>query len=227
MDIRLPLLRSEKDLTELVRELGFLPFFQNEISGFSIEDCTPPDRWFSPDNDGPWEWKGPVAQTKTCIYGKLFGKKAGFVSREWMPRFCNYRRDGYDFEARWEDQLVPYQDKRVYDRICERTAIETGFLKSDLNFRKGGNKGFDTIITRLQMQTYVIIGDFIYHRDKHFRPYGWGVSLYTTPEAVFGCDEVNAACDEAPEESRDAMLAHLKRILPRTEEKKLLRLLRG
>lgn len=53
--------------------------------------------WFAEDRDGPWEWKGPAAQTKRCVYGKLFRKKAGFVSREWLPELVNFRRDGYDF----------------------------------------------------------------------------------------------------------------------------------
>ena len=38
--------------------------------------CTPPGLWFSATADGPWEWKGPVARTKTCLYGKFFRKKA-------------------------------------------------------------------------------------------------------------------------------------------------------
>ncbi len=227
MEIRLPELHSAEDLIRLVGEIGFLPFFQNGISGFSVEECTPPELWFSATEEGPWEWKGPAARSKTCIYGKLFQKKAGFVSREWMPDFCNLRRDGYDYDVRYEEQLAPFMDKRVYDRIVERRAIETGYLKADLNFRKGGNKGFDTIITRLQMQSYVVIGDFVYHRDRHFQPYGWGISQYTTPEILYGYDEVTGAYDDDPEESLQRMLAHLKKILPRTEEKKLLRLLKG
>ena len=59
------------------------------------------------------------------------------------------------------------------------------------------------------------------------QPYGWGISLYTTPEAVFGEDEVCAAYDRTPEESRARMLAHLKAILPHTDEARLIRLLKG
>ena len=31
----------------------------------------------------------------------MFGKKAGFISLKLWPDFCNYRRDGYDFDARF------------------------------------------------------------------------------------------------------------------------------
>ena len=32
-----------------------------------------------------------------CAYGKFFKRKAAFVSREWWPDFCNYRRSLYPY----------------------------------------------------------------------------------------------------------------------------------
>ena len=90
-------LHSADGLIAAVEQHGFLPFFRNEIHGFSIEELCPPELWFADDVDGPWEWKGPAARSGKCLYGKLFNKKAGFVSREWIPDFANFRRDGYDF----------------------------------------------------------------------------------------------------------------------------------
>ena len=68
------LLRSSDDLIAAVEEYGFLPFFRNEIPGFSIEELCPPELWFADDVDGPWEWKGPVARSGKCLYDKLFNK---------------------------------------------------------------------------------------------------------------------------------------------------------
>ena len=48
-----------------------------------------PRLWFS-DEEGPWEWKGPVIRNMNCAYGKLFNGKAGYVSLEWLPDFANY-----------------------------------------------------------------------------------------------------------------------------------------
>ena len=93
-------LHSADGLIAAVEQYGFLPFFRNEIHGFSIEELCPPELWFADDVDGPWEWKGPAARSGKCLYGKLFNKKAGFVSREWIPDFANFRRDGYDFIRR-------------------------------------------------------------------------------------------------------------------------------
>ncbi len=50
-------LHSADDLIATVEQYGFLPFFRNEIPGFSVEELCPPELWFADDADGPWEWK--------------------------------------------------------------------------------------------------------------------------------------------------------------------------
>lgn len=115
-------LESMEDLLQAVEYYGFLPFFPNDIPGFSVEEMCAPAYWFAEDRDGPWEWKGPAAQTKRCAYGKLFRKKAGFVSREWLPELVNFRRDGYDFDARCDDGLVFHKDEELYNTVHARRA---------------------------------------------------------------------------------------------------------
>ena len=78
------LLNSSSDIEERCLELGFLPFFRCGIAGFSIEEMIAPEHWFS-DEEGAWEWKGPVIREGHCAYGKFFNRKAGFVSRDWLP----------------------------------------------------------------------------------------------------------------------------------------------
>ena len=39
-------LHSADDLIAAVEEYGFLPFFQNEIPGFSVEELCAPELWF-------------------------------------------------------------------------------------------------------------------------------------------------------------------------------------
>ncbi len=224
--MKFPELRSAEDIIELTAEAGFLPLFAGDIPGFSVEDCCPPELWFSDEADGPWEWKGPIARSGTCVYGKFFGGRAGFVSREWLPDLANLRRDGYDFDARYDDGLASRKDKDVYDTVAEHGAILSRELKRLRNYRKGGNTGFDTVITRLQMQTYITIGDFVYMQDKFGRPYGWGVAEYTTPEAQLGYDFVTSVYRRKPEESKERILAHLRGVLPEASEKQLLKLLR-
>ncbi len=116
-------LRSPENIITLTEEMGFLPIFAGDIPGFSVEDLCPPELWISDAADGPWEWKGPIARSGRCVYGKFFGGKAGFVSREWFPDFANFRRDGYDFDARYDDGLASRKDKDVYDTVAEHGAL--------------------------------------------------------------------------------------------------------
>ena len=116
------ILNERSDLIRAVSYFGFLPFFANEIEGFSVEEMTPRKLWFT-DIPGPWEWKGPVISEGDCVYGKFFDKKAGFVSNKWFPDFANLRRDGYDFDARFEDGLAGNREKYLYDLIASRHSI--------------------------------------------------------------------------------------------------------
>ena len=219
-------LKSKEDIIGLVDEIGFLPFFKNEIKGFSIEEHTPNELWFSDVAEGPWEWKGPVARSGNCLYGKFFGKKAGFISLDWFPDFANYRRDGYDFDSRYDEGLALTKDKNVYDTIAEHGILLSKSLKSICNYRKGGNKGFDTVITRLQMQSYVCIADFEYMRDKYGQQYGWGVAKYSTPEELYGYDRITEAYPREPDESKARIVDYLKNILNDTEEDKILKFIK-
>ena len=66
-------------------------------------------------------------------------------------------------------------------------------LKRLAGFGKDGLKGFDTAITRLQMQTYVTVHSFDYALDKHGKPYGWGVARYAVTEDVLGTEVTRGA----------------------------------
>ena len=194
-------IKTQKDLIDAVGLIGFLPLFRNSVRGFSVEEHVDPSAWFSSE-EGVWEWKGPVIREAGCAYGKFFENKAVFVSREWFPDLANYRRDGYDFDARVDDELVPFRDQELYGML------DAPMLSKELKRRWGDRKGFDTIICRLQKQCYVVISDFVYETDKHGRPYGWGVAEYSTPEMAFGGGF--CAYERKPSESCERIVEHLR-----------------
>lgn len=216
-------LHGPDDIVALTTEMGFLPFFANEISGFSVEEYCPEELWFSEEAEGPWEWKGPAARSGQCVYGKFFEGRAGFISKEWLPDFANLRRNGYDFDARYDDGLASHKDKEIYDTVLKHGALLSKDLKRLCGYRKGGNTGFDTVINRLQMQTYLTIGDFIYLRDRHGQSYGWGVAQYTTPEAQLGYDFVTSMYSIDPNESKARIVNHLKSVLPDAKKEEILK----
>ena len=88
-------IKSAEELERYVQEIGFLPLFRNEIPGFSAEERTASEDWWTGDADiDPWEWRKVIAARGNVAYGKFFDKKAGFISKEWFPVFANFRRDG-------------------------------------------------------------------------------------------------------------------------------------
>lgn len=217
--MKLPQVHSPEELAELVNRVGFLPFFACEIPGLSVEECTPPELYFVEGVDGPWEWKGPVIQLSGGAYGKFFRNKAGFISREWYPDFANYRRDGYDYDARFEDGLMRTQDRQLLDLLTDSGPTISRRLKKEAGYGKGGLKGFESAITRLQMQGYVIDANFERALDREGRPYGWALARYATPEQAFGEYFISRVYQREPEESYQRMLDYLRRLCPEAGEK--------
>ena len=213
-------------------ERGFLPFFRCGIQGFSIEEMTAKELWFSDEEEGPWEWKGPVIREGHCAYGKLYAKKAGYVSLEWLPHLINYRRT-----LRYaKDDDTAALDDVVLQTIDSEGGATVKELRRMLGFARGrrrtaddlvddmpdaGRISLEPILTRLMMSTRVVISDFEYNTDRHGRPYGWGVARYTTPERLYG--RIDAGC--TPSESYDKMMEHLRRLLPHSPESKLAKLI--
>ena len=76
---------------------------------------------------------------------------------------------------------------------------------------------FDAYLTRLEMGGYIVTEDFIYPLDRHGREYGWGWSLLTTPERLFGREACHP--DRSPQKSRERMLTQFRKILPYESEK--------
>ncbi|MBQ1821588.1 MAG: hypothetical protein II117_08305 [Clostridia bacterium] len=211
---------TKADLCDAVKRFGIMPLFENSVPGFSVEEHVAPKAWFT-DDEGVWEWKGPVIRETGCAYGKFFGHKAVFISPEWYPDFVNYRRGGYDFEGWYEDGLVSHDEKIIYDAIRASGCIPSKLLKRMLNYRKGGNRGFDGAINRLQANGYVLIDDFMYEQDRFGRTYGWGVAVYTTPEQRFGENFLVPIGNRTPQESRARIFTHLMELLPDADPRRI------
>lgn len=76
------------------------PLLDSGIEGFSAEDIVAEDCGYVRLPEGGWDWplwkwKGEIVQEMPCMYGKFFNKKAGFISQEWWPDFCNNHEYGW------------------------------------------------------------------------------------------------------------------------------------
>ncbi|MCM1153703.1 MAG: hypothetical protein NC328_08660 [Muribaculum sp.] len=208
------------DLQERVGLYGFLPMFRCGIKGYSVYEATP--HFWTDNDDGPWEWKGPVIRDGECAYGKFFNRKSVWISRDWLPDFINYRRTKH---------LAPNDDVAALDEIVLQTISSEGKITSKViaellgltgrrrtrkegdlvdNTPVGEKVNLDPILSRLMMEGRIVIADFIYNIDKRGNRYGWGIAKYSTPENLYG----NIKADRAPQESYVRMYAHLKKMVP-------------
>lgn len=228
------------EMQRMIAERGFLPFFENEISQFSISEFTPRELWFSDEQDGPWEWKGPAIIEGDFAYGKFFQNKAGFITMEWFPDFVNYRR--FRFGISRQEQVILATIKEHHSLLSKEIKRLCGYVKprqpraanpmerimaaetrKTVRQKKSDKEGYETAITKLQMSTQVVTADFEYLYDKQGKRYGWGVARYCTPEDFFGPERL--VTDRTPEESYLRMLEHLKNTLPWAEERSIRNLL--
>ena len=217
-------IHSCPELTECVRQAGFLPLLDSGIRGYAAESMMAEECRFVQFDDGTWEWplwqwKGSAVRDGGCVYGKFFAGKAGFISREWWPDFCNWRRSRNPVpdEGTIEDAILT--------TLREQGSIITRELRAACDFTgKNMRSKFDGYVGRLQMATYVVTEDFVYPVDKHGREYGFGWSLLTTPERLLGREA--CLCERSPEESYRRMAEHLAQLLPDATEKQIRRILK-
>lgn len=219
---------SPETMYDTVMELGIVPFFENVVPGFSIEERTPPQFWFDGDGAalGPWDWKIECVQSGDIAYGKfLLGGKAAFATVEWYRELMNWRRS--------LPSCRPSADgEKILEYLEREGSIGIREVRGLLGVKKSAA---DAAITRLQRQCRVVTGDITrVYRGEDLSYKGWQTSSFCTPEALFG-EEAPAGfpfgpspslkLDHSPEESYRRLLAHLRQIAPGISEKQLQKLL--
>ncbi len=229
-------IRTWQELVQWINEVGFLPLFANGVPDFSVEEHVSPGFWWTGDREqDPWEWREIIAASHEVAYGKFFDQKAGFISLAWLPCFANFRRNGYDFDARWEDGRASAREKKIMDFfLAEDTKGNSLFmnqqvLSTDLKrmagFGKEGEKNFPGIVTQLQMETYLVISEFRRRRNRRGIAYGMPVSILLPPESIWGYDAVTAAYSEEPRASWKRIFDRVRELYPHADAKEILRLI--
>lgn len=212
------------EMMDTIQQIGFLPLLESGIYGFSANALVDPDCRYVQLPDGGWEWplwkwKGDIVREGDCVYGKFFAGKAGFISTEWWPDFCNYRRSTHS--APDEGSI----EETILAILSSRGSMITRELRSACGFDGPKMRSrFDSYVTRLQMACRIVTEDFVYPIDKHGHEYGWGWSLLTTPELLYG--KPACQCPHSPDESYKRMMEYLQNLLPDASENQIRKLLK-
>ena len=227
-----PTVVSAETMLGAIEALGIVPFFENAIPGYSIEEMTARDYWFDSQENlsrTPWDWKIPVIQSGDIAYGKfLWGGKAAFATVQWYAELMNWRRSQPKF-APTEEQ------RRVLALMEEQGSISIRDIRKLLDIKKSTA---DALMTRLQMQCRVVTGDItrVYRGpDLHYN--GWQVSSFCSPEALFCVEALpgpggfpfgearTLEVDHSPAESWERLVAHVRDLMPDASEKLIFKML--
>ncbi len=208
-----------------ITEAGIIPFFACEIPGYSIEEMTPPQCWFTEENLGPWDWKIDCIRSGELAYGKYLRGKAAFATTEWFAHVMNYRRSMPKYRPEG-------MQAKALEAIRENGSLSSRELRRICGLPKGK---MDAVMTRLQMSTLVVIGDIErVFRGPDLRYNGWQLSSFCTPEDLFADEGLPfpgarkkrvllPSC--TPEESFETLRAHILEMFPGTPDKPIERLL--
>ncbi len=176
-EVRTPVVRDQEGMLSLIQEFQLVPFFVNIIPGYSIEEHTPPELWFTDENLGPWDWKIECIQSGDVAYGKfLYGGKAAFATVDVYREIINWRRSLPKYKP------SPDQ-KKVLDYIEEHGSVSVSDVRQLMGLKKAAA---DALLAKIQMQTRIITGDIArVYRGADLRYNGWQRSSFCTPEALF------------------------------------------
>ena len=210
-------------MLEAIKTCGIIPFFENPVTGFSIEEMTPPGSWFTDEDLGPWDWKVDVVQSGEIVYGKfLCGGKAAFATPEWYAHLRNWRLS--------QEKYKPTTEGRKVLKLIEKEgSCVSRQVRELLNVKKSKS---DSVLANLMNGTWLIIGDIQrVYKGPNLEYKGWQTASYCTPESLFerpaedfGPWHIGGStlkCDCTPEESYSKLRNHIKELFPEATEKQL------
>ena len=210
-------------MLEAIKTCGIIPFFENPVLGFSIEEMTPPGSWFTDEDLGPWDWKVDVVQSGEIVYGKfLCGGKAAFATPEWYAHLRNWRLS--------QEKYKPTTEGRKVLKLIEKEgSCVSRQVRELLNVKKSKS---DSVLANLMNGTRLIIGDIQrVYKGPNLEYKGWQTASYCTPESLFerpaedfGPWHIGGStlkCDCTPEESYSKLRNHIKELFPEATEKQL------
>ncbi len=183
-----PRVTGPEAMLDAVRAYGIIPFFENIVPGYSIEEMTPAQNWFDTQEDislTPWDWKIHCIQSGEIVYGKfLLGGKAAFATIGLYRELMNWRLSLPGNKPTVEQQ-------KVLDYVAENGSIGIKEVRQLLGIKKGPA---DALMARLQMQCRIVTGNItrVYRgADLHYN--GWQTSSFCDPRSLWEIDNPWAA----------------------------------
>ena len=205
---------SPESMINAIQEIGIIPFSKNIVPGWSIQEITDPDFWFTTsDQLGPWDWRIEAVR-QGIVFGKFISRKSAFATIESYRHLMNWRRslpkyripvDGISEMNTLEEKFMGYLSPILLDSIRKRESFELSEIRplleelvpAETRKQIGGHlekyllpnikrQAVDFLIQYLDMGTWTVVGDITrVYRGPNCEYKGWQRNLITTPELLF------------------------------------------
>jgi len=192
------------------------------------EPAGSPIHWHTgnPDTD-PWEWRMRVLNERDDIlYGKVFFKKAGYMTRETLPLFIAARNAARPFHQQYEDGLLSFEAKRIYKTLSENGSLPLEEIKAKAGFTRDSKSAFDRGLTELQMRLYITMCGRQQRRSQKGDEYGWFSTVLCLMEERFAdCVKKAATIERAA--AADELAKRVLALNPEADMKKVKKYISG
>lgn len=219
---------DSESMLEAVKAFGIIPFFENTVRGYSIEELTPPTLWLTDEELGPWDWKVDVVQSGEIVYGKfLCGGKAAFATPEWYAHLRNWRLA--------QSKYNPSEaGEKALGLVATEGSVNARLVRELLGVKKSK---CDAVLASLMQGTRLIIGDIQrVYRGPYLEYKGWQTASYCAPETLFEKPDeefgpwrfggTTLKVNVTPEESYSTLFNHIKELFPDASESEINKVLR-
>ncbi len=230
-------IKSYDDFVETLLEAGFSMGGGNSEGIYSVipwnwyqePPYETPVRWHTglPDTD-PWEWRIRVLdQRKDIAYAKVFFKKSGYITKEWIPYFLSVRRGNRTLEEEYEDGVISSQAKRIYKTVSQHGILPVHSIKELAGFGKEEKAQFERGLVELQMKMFLTMCGRQQKRSQKGEEYGWSSTVFCTTERFWGEDVFEEADQIKPEDAIEKISERILMLNPDAEPKKILKFIKG
>lgn len=230
-------IKSYDDFVETLLEAGFSMGGGNSEGIYSVipwnwnqePPYETPVRWHTglPDTD-PWEWRIRVLdQRKDIAYAKVFFKKSGYITKEWIPYFLSVRRGNRTLEEEYEDGVISSPAKRIYKTVSQHGILPVHSIKELAGFGKEDKAQFERGLVELQTKMFLTMCGRQQKRSQKGEEYGWSSTVFCTTERFWGEDVFEEADQIKPEEAIEKISERILMLNPNAEPKKILKFIKG
>lgn len=198
----------------LIRTVGIIPFTKSTVPGWSVQEMTDHDFWFTTsDQLGPWDWRIEAVHDG-LLCGKFLSRKSAFATEEMYRHLMNWRRSrpcyrvaeggrykSDTIDARLQKYLSPVllsviREHESLDSVELRGILEAA-VPAELRKKVGGHmqryllpkitrQAVDFVLGFLDMGTWTVVGDITrVYRGPNCEYKGWQRNSITTPDALF------------------------------------------